>query len=396
VISTSAANPSSTPPESVLVIEVMGCWLGIVPKSELVICTTPTSDVEIDLLHGNCTYQDVTYPLIWLHTLMQHTPFFMPNYAAHNSWVILCRSLERTYAFVADAVHDYEAVEKITLPHAWRVIPFYTAIAISTSGEPLFLCDADILASTTLSLGTTASYIECTLPQSLHTKDASLLILQGWNTPRLYSIPFGSVLHVEHAMDVLQQTNTEFFYLPGDTPPPQQVGVVVTFTHNNDTKRLHVQQVYDVAELPPPLVTQGAVLLDIPALIDSFALATAKDSTILLVDDSTFFRKHIPPALMSAGYEVKVAATVQEAMRMIKQSPVLPMILVDIHMGADFLCHYQAWQQQEDRHTIIALTTDPRHSLMHYYAEHGFHGCVCKTHVAGLITAVRHLARVEI
>ena len=90
--------------------------------------------------------------------------------------------------------------------------------------------------------------------------------------------------------------------------------------------------------------------------------------SVLLVDDSAFFRNMLAPVLKAAGYKVRTAPNAQEGLAALRSGQSFDVVLTDIEMPDmnGFEC-YTKLKDINPRLPIILLTGygyDPTHSLV--------------------------------
>jgi two-component system chemotaxis sensor kinase CheA len=117
----------------------------------------------------------------------------------------------------------------------------------------------------------------------------------------------------------------------------------------------------------------------------------ASAQSVLLVDDSAFFRNMLAPVLKAAGYRVRVATNAQEGL-MALRSQSFDVVLTDIEMpdmnGFEFAETIRA-----DAHLsampIIALSSMVSPAAIERGRQAGFHDYVAKFDRPGLIAALK-------
>ena len=114
--------------------------------------------------------------------------------------------------------------------------------------------------------------------------------------------------------------------------------------------------------------------------------------SVLLVDDSPFFRNMLAPVLKAAGYKVRVAENAQEGLAALRSGQPFDVVLTDIEMpdmnGFEFAETIRA-----DAHLssmpIIALSSLVSPAAIERGRQVGFHDYVAKFDRPGLIAALK-------
>jgi two-component system chemotaxis sensor kinase CheA len=102
--------------------------------------------------------------------------------------------------------------------------------------------------------------------------------------------------------------------------------------------------------------------------------ASATAQSVLLVDDSAFFRNMLAPVLKAAGYRVRVAPNAQEGLVALRSGQVFDVVLTDQHLNAM---------------PIIALSSLVSPAAIERGRLAGFHDYVAKFDRPGLIAALK-------
>ncbi len=118
----------------------------------------------------------------------------------------------------------------------------------------------------------------------------------------------------------------------------------------------------------------------------------ASAQSVLLVDDSAFFRNMLAPVLKAAGYRVRVAPNAQEGLMALRSGQIFDVVLTDIEMpdmnGFEFAETIRA-----DAHLssmpIIALSSVVSPAAIERGRLAGFHDYVAKFDRPGLIAALK-------
>jgi two-component system chemotaxis sensor kinase CheA len=123
----------------------------------------------------------------------------------------------------------------------------------------------------------------------------------------------------------------------------------------------------------------------------------ASPRSLLLIDDSPFFRNMLTPVLQAAGYEVTAAASAPEALAMLKDGRAFDVVITDIEMpemnGFEFAERLRGDPRTADL-PIIALSSVVSAEAVERGRQVGFHDYVAKFDRQGLIAALKEQADV--
>jgi two-component system chemotaxis sensor kinase CheA len=119
---------------------------------------------------------------------------------------------------------------------------------------------------------------------------------------------------------------------------------------------------------------------------------SATAQSVLLVDDSAFFRNMLSPVLKAAGYKVRVASNAQEGLVVLRSGQEFDAILTDIEMpdmnGFEFAETIRA-DSKLNSTPIIALSAMISPAAIERGRLAGFHDYVAKFDRPGLIAALK-------
>ena len=122
------------------------------------------------------------------------------------------------------------------------------------------------------------------------------------------------------------------------------------------------------------------------------APARAKRQTVLLVDDSPFFRNMLTPVLQAAGYKVTAAASAAEALSLIKDGGAFDIVITDVEMpemDGSQLAETLRADAQTAALPVIALASAVSAEAIERGRRAGFHDFVAKFDRQGLIASLK-------
>ena len=117
-------------------------------------------------------------------------------------------------------------------------------------------------------------------------------------------------------------------------------------------------------------------------------------ASVLLVDDSAFFRNMLPPVLQAAGYKVVTVASGEDALALVKNGQHFDAIISDLEMpGMNGLQLAEALRANSSTAEIplIALSSHAKPGMLADVRSAGFGGFVAKFDRPGLIAAIKEV-----
>jgi two-component system, chemotaxis family, sensor kinase CheA len=183
----------------------------------------------------------------------------------------------------------------------------------------------------------------------------------------------------------------------------RSMGLVVDEIIDIVEERLHIEVAGSEAGILGSAVIKGQAteVIDVGhflpmAFADWFSRKEMRPSasaqSVLLVDDSAFFRNMLAPVLKAAGYRVRVAAGAQEGLCALRSGQAFDVVLTDIEMpdmnGFEFAEVIRA-DQHLNAMPIIALSSLVSPAAIERGRQAGFHDYVAKFDRPGLIAALK-------
>jgi two-component system, chemotaxis family, sensor kinase CheA len=255
----------------------------------------------------------------------------------------------------------------------------------------------------------------------------SLLVFRaGTSQPK--AVPLGLVTRLEEiAADKIELSNCRYMVQYRDQLMPlvQMGGVsvqtsgaqpILVFADDGRSMGLVVDEIIDIVEERLHIEVAGSAdgilgsavikgqateVIDVGhflpmAFADWFSRKEMRPSmssqSVLLVDDSAFFRNMLAPVLKAAGYKVRVAPNAQEGLSALRSGQTFDVVLTDIEMpdmnGFEFAEVIRA-DQHLSQMPIIALSSVVSPAAIERGRLAGFHDYVAKFDRPGLIAALK-------
>jgi len=347
-----------------------------------------------------------------------------------NGFIVVTQVGNQTFGIVVDGVFHTEEIVVKPMSTKLRHISMFSGNTILGDGAVIMIIDPNGIAQ---ALGTSVNAQHEIVEEGTAARGGaaeqltSLLVFRaGSEQPK--AVPLGLITRLEEiAVDKIEMSNGRYMvqYREQLMPLVQMEGVaiatagvqpILVFADDGRTMGLVVDEIIDIVEerldievassrdgILGSAVVKGRAteVIDVGhflpmAFADWFNRREMKPSasaqSILLVDDSAFFRNMLAPVLKAAGYRVRVAANAQEGLVALRSGQDFDAVLTDIEMpdmnGFEFAEVIRADQRLNDV-PIIALSSMISPAAIERGRQAGFHDYVAKFDRPGLIAALK-------
>ncbi len=347
-----------------------------------------------------------------------------------NGFIVVTQVGSQTFGIVVDGVFHTEEIVVKPMSTKLRHIEMFSGNTILGDGAVIMIIDPNGIAK---ALGTSVAASHEIAEDSAASRASaaeqltSLLVFRA-GTAQPKAVPLGLVTRLEEiAADKIELSNGRYMVQYRDQLMPlvQMTGVsvatsgaqpILVFADDGRSMGLVVDEIIDIVEERLNIEVTGqqdgilgsAVIkglatevIDVGhflpmAFADWFARkemrASASAQSVLLVDDSAFFRNMLAPVLKAAGYRVRVAPNAQEGLAALRSGQVFNVVLTDIEMpdmnGFEFAETIRA-DQHLSAMPIIALSSMVSPAAIERGRLAGFHDYVAKFDRPGLIAALK-------
>jgi len=348
-----------------------------------------------------------------------------------NGFIVVTQVGSQTFGIVVDGVFHTEEIVVKPMSTKLRHIDMFSGNTILGDGAVIMIIDPNGIAKA-LGASSAASHEIADENASLHASSGeqltSLLVFRAGSTqPK--AVPLGLVTRLEEiAADKIELSNGRYMvqYREQLMPLVQMEGVnvgasgaqpILVFSDDGRSMGLVVDEIIDIVEerlnievagsngqgiLGSAVIKgQATEVIDVGhflpmAFADWFSRKemrpSATSQSVLLVDDSAFFRNMLAPVLKAAGYRVRVAPNAQEGLTALRSGQNFDVVLTDIEMpdmnGFEFAETIRA-----DAHLssvpIIGLSSLVSPAAIERGRLAGFHDYVAKFDRPGLIAALK-------
>jgi two-component system, chemotaxis family, sensor kinase CheA len=347
-----------------------------------------------------------------------------------NGFIVVTQVGSQTFGIVVDGVFHTEEIVVKPMSTKLRHIEMFSGNTILGDGAVIMIIDPNGIAKALGAAGSAAHEIaeENAASRAIAQEQlTSLLVFRaGTNQPK--AVPLGLVTRLEEiAVDKIELSNGRYMVQYRDQLMPlvQMAGVsvqtsgsqpILVFADDGRSMGLVVDEIIDIVEERLNIEvagTEGGILgsavikgqatevIDVGhflpmAFADWFSRKEMRPSataqSVLLVDDSAFFRNMLAPVLKAAGYRVRVAPNAQEGLLALRSGQAFDVVLTDIEMpdmnGFEFAEVIRADAHLADM-PIIALSSLVSPAAVERGRLAGFHDYVAKFDRPGLIAALK-------
>ena len=347
-----------------------------------------------------------------------------------NGFIVVTQVGSQTFGIVVDGVFHTEEIVVKPMSTKLRHIDMFSGNTILGDGAVIMIIDPNGIAKALGAAGGASREIadeNAASRANAAEQLTSLLVFRaGSSQPK--AVPLGLVTRLEElAVDKIELSNGRYMVQYRDQLMPlvQMNGVsvqtsgaqpILVFADDGRSMGLVVDEIIDIVEerlhievaghsegiLGSAVIKgQATEVIDVGhflpmAFSDWFTRKEMRPSvsaqSVLLVDDSAFFRNMLAPVLKAAGYRVRVAPNAQEGLVALRSGQAFDVVLTDIEMpdmnGFEFAETIRA-----DAHLsampIIALSSLVSPAAIERGRQAGFHDYVAKFDRPGLIAALK-------
>jgi len=347
-----------------------------------------------------------------------------------NGFIVVTQVGNQTFGIVVDGVFHTEEIVVKPMSTMLRHIGMFSGNTILGDGAVIMIIDPNGIAQ---ALGTSVATQHeiadenAAMRASGAEQMTSLLVFRaGSDQPK--AVPLALITRLEEiAVDKIELSNGRYMVQYRDQLMPlvQMEGVsvgtegsqpILVFADDGRSMGLVVDEIIDIVEerlnievasgregiLGSAVIKgQATEVIDVGhflpmAFADWFSRKEMRPATnaqsVLLVDDSAFFRNMLAPVLKAAGYQVRVATNAQEGLVVLRSGQEFDAILTDIEMpdmnGFEFAETVRA-DRRLNSTPIIALSSMVSPAAIERGRQAGFHDYVAKFDRPGLIAALK-------
>jgi two-component system chemotaxis sensor kinase CheA len=347
-----------------------------------------------------------------------------------NGFIVVTQVGSQTFGIVVDGVFHTEEIVVKPMSTKLRHIDMFSGNTILGDGAVIMIIDPNGIAKALGAAGAAAHEIadDNAASHALSGEQLTSLLVFRAGTSQPKAVPLGLVTRLEEiATDKIELSNGRYMvqYREQLMPLVQMAGVTVqtsgtqpilVFADDGRSMGLVVDEIIDIVEerlhievagsqdgiLGSAVIKgQATEVIDVGhflpmAFADWFARKEMRPSataqSVLLVDDSAFFRNMLAPVLKAAGYKVRVAPNAQEGLSVLRSGQSFDVVLTDIEMpdmnGFEFAELIRA-DQHLNAMPIIALSSMVSPAAIERGRQAGFHDYVAKFDRPGLIAALK-------
>ncbi len=424
---------------SVLIVETHGQKMAI-PQINVVelVRAAPGAGVQLETINDSLVMRlrDKLLPL----AIMSEVLGFDCDHSElmnREVYIAVCRVGSYDFGILVDRVYDTEEIVVKPVSDILKSLSIYSGNTILGDGSVIMILDPNGIARTisNVDVGSRAEDAVAlrTSDDSQHTV-GFLSFLLGKGSPKAVPLELISRLEEINVKDIEVAGDKPVVQYRGDLmrlitldeefkmPDSGTVDVIV-FGYDRKVIGLVVDEIIDIVKAPfdikltskeakrhgylgsmvisgktTDVVDIGYLLSDlvedVVSDMNSLGKQKAVDKTILLVEDSPFFRNLTVPMLSAVGYKVTTAENGQEALRLLNEnSSRFDVIVTDIEMpvmdGFDFASNCRK-NNHINGTPILGYTASLSTEIINRSKEVGMNDCIVKTDRPGLLEAVAH------
>jgi two-component system, chemotaxis family, sensor kinase CheA len=348
-----------------------------------------------------------------------------------NGFIVVTQVGNQTFGIVVDGVFHTEEIVVKPMSTKLRHIEMFSGNTILGDGAVIMIIDPNGIAKALGAAGSATQAVadDNTAHYASNAEQLTSLLVFRAGTAQPKAVPLGLVTRLEEiASDKIELSNGRYMVQYRDQLMPlvQIEGVsvrtsgsqpILVFADDRRAMGLVVDEIIDIVEERLHIEVSGVKIdgilgsavikgqatevIDVGhflpmAFADWFIRKEMKPSllsqSVLLVDDSAFFRNMLAPVLKAAGYKVRVASTAQEGLAALRSSQTINVVVTDIEMpemnGYEFAEAIKS-DQNLSHLPVIAVSSLVSPVAIERGRLAGFHDYVAKFDRPGLIAALK-------
>ncbi len=347
-----------------------------------------------------------------------------------NGFIVVTQVGSQTFGIVVDGVFHTEEIVVKPMSTKLRHIEMFSGNTILGDGAVIMIIDPNGIAKALGAAGSGSHEIadeNASHHAASGEQTTSLLVFRaGSSQPK--AVPLGLVTRLEELpADKIELSNGRHMVqyreqlmplvaMEGVSVATQGAQPILVFADDGRSMGLVVDEIIDIVEerLNIEVAGTGAGILGsavikgqatevidvghfLPmAFADWFSRKemrpSAASQSVLLVDDSAFFRNMLAPVLKAAGYRVRTASNAQEGLAALRSGQSFDVVLTDIEMPD--MSGFEFAESIRSDHTlnavpIIGLSALVSPAAIERGRQAGFHDYVAKFDRPGLIAALK-------
>jgi two-component system chemotaxis sensor kinase CheA len=350
---------------------------------------------------------------------------------ATNGFVVVTQIGSQTFGIVVDAVFHTEEIVVKPLSSKLRHIAMFSGNTILGDGSVIMIIDPSGVAQA-FGGTVTSQMVAASEAETSHANDdeqtTSLLVFRaGSAEPK--AVPLALITRLEEidARKIELSNGRHMVQYRGQLMPlislcdkvrvrDEGAQPLLVFSDGSRSMALVVDEIVDIVEDRLDIQVAG----DTPGVLGSAIIkghateiidvghflplafedwfrrkeepAARRPHSVLLIDDSPFFRNMLAPVLQAAGYAVTAVASAQDALALLKESQVFDVAITDIEMpemdGFAFAEAVRADARTAEL-PVIALSSVVSAEAVERGRRAGFYDYVAKFDRQGLIAAIK-------
>ncbi len=347
-----------------------------------------------------------------------------------NGFIVVTQVGNQTFGIVVDGVFHTEEIVVKPMSTKLRHIDMFSGNTILGDGAVIMIIDPNGIAKALGASGSASHAVadENAAHHAISGEQTTSLLVFRAGTDQPKAVPLALVTRLEEiAADKIEISNGRYMVQYRDQLMPlvQMEGIsvrtsgaqpILVFADDKRSMGLVVDEIIDIVEERLNIEVAGAhsgilgsavikgqatEVIDVGhflpmAFSDWFArkeMTPAQYSqSVLLVDDSAFFRNMLAPVLKAAGYKVRIATNAQEGLAALRSGQNFNVVVTDIEMpdmnGFEFAETIRADQNLSEM-PIIAVSSLMSPAAIERGRQAGFHDYVAKFDRPGLIAALK-------